>query len=122
MSRTETLNRALRNLQAATGDVEACAVVSEDGLIIASSLPQGLEVGRIAAMSAALMSIGARTGHELRRGKMEQVLVKGSDGYALITGAGAHAVLLALVRKEAKLGLIFYELKQTVGEIAAVLQ
>ena len=116
------LNRALRNLQAATGDVEACAVVSEDGLIIASSLPQGLEEGRIAAMSAALMSIGARTGHELRRGKMEQVLVKGSDGYALITGAGAHAVLLALVRKEAKLGLIFYELKQTVDEIAAVLQ
>ncbi len=49
-------------------------------------------------------------------------LVKGSDGYALITGAGAHAVLLALVRKEAKLGLIFYELKQTVDEIAAVLQ
>ena len=97
-------------------------MVSEDGLIIASSLPQGLEEGRIAAMSAALMSIGARTGHELRRGKMEQVLVKGSDGYALITGAGAHAVLLALVRKEAKLGLIFYELKQTVDEIAAVLQ
>jgi hypothetical protein len=121
MSRTESLSKSLRSLQSSLSDVEASAVVSEDGLIIASALPQGIEEARIAAMSATLLSMGSRTAHELRRGGMEQLFVKGEQGFAIVTGAGRHAVLLVLVRKEAKLGLIFFELRRTTDEIAAIL-
>jgi predicted regulator of Ras-like GTPase activity (Roadblock/LC7/MglB family) len=120
-SRTESLNQSLRSLQTSTPDVEACAVVSEDGLVIASALPQGLDEGRIAAMSATLLSMGARTAVELRRGKLEQLFVRGENGYALVMSAGPHAVLLTLARKEAKLGLIFFELRRTGDDIAAIL-
>jgi len=121
MSRTESFNRSLRGLQSSTPDIEASAVVSEDGLIIASALPQGLDESRIAAMTAALLSIGTRAGTELRRGKLEQIFIKGEHGYTLVMNAGKHAVLLALAGKDAKLGLIFYELRRTADEIATVL-
>ena len=93
MSRTEALNRALTNLQSSSPDIEASAVVSVDGLIIASHLPQGLEEAQIAAMSAAILSIATRTAIELRRGAVEQLFVRGAQGYVLIMQAGPHAVL-----------------------------
>lgn len=121
MSRTESLNRALRSLQAGLADIEASALVSEDGLVIASALPQGVEESRVAAMSAAILAMASRTAGELGRGKLEQVYVKGANGYAILMGAGPHAVLLALARKEAKLGLIFFELSRASEELKNLL-
>ncbi|PLX93684.1 MAG: hypothetical protein C0621_06995 [Desulfuromonas sp.] len=121
MSRIEELNKILSNLQASSSDVEACAIVSEDGLIIASHLPQGVEEERIAAMSAAMLSMGERISIELKRGDLDQLYVKGEQGYFLSMHAGAHAVLIALVRQNAKLGLIFFDLSKAAEATKAVL-
>lgn len=121
MSRTESLNRCLRGLQSSSADIEASAVVSEDGLIIASALPQGIQEERVAAMSAAMLSMGTRTSMELHKGKLEQLMVRGDNGYAIIMNAGDHAVLLVLTNKEAKLGLIFFELNRAVDEVKRIL-
>ncbi len=121
MSRSEDLNNALSNLQASSADIEACAIVSEDGLIIASSLPQGLEETHIAAMSAAMLSMGSRTALELNRGNVQQLFVKGENGYVIIMYAGPHAALLAMARKEAKLGLIFLDLSRAAEEVKNIL-
>lgn len=117
MSRIEQMNKSLSDLQASSSDVEACAVVSEDGLIIASSLPQDMEEERIAAMSAALLSMGERIAIELKRGDVEQLYVKGKEGYFLSMHAGQHAVLIAMTRKNAKLGLIFFDLNKAAKEV-----
>ena len=122
MSRTDDLNNALANLQASSADVEACAVVSEDGLIIASSLPQNLEETHIAAMSAAMLSMGSRTATELKRGALQQLFVKGENGYVIIMYAGPNAALLAMTRKEAKLGLIFLDMSRAADEVKKVLE
>ena len=121
MSRMEELNKALANLQASSSDIEACAIVSEDGLIIASLLPQGVEEERIAAMSAAMLSMGERISLELKRGELEQLYVKGKDGYFLGMHAGDHAVLISLARKDAKLGLIFFDLNRAADATRKVL-
>ena len=121
MTKVERLEAALSNLQTASTDVEASAVVSEDGLIMASLLPRGLEEAQIAAMSAAMLTIGTRTARELERGRVEQIFVKGADGYVVIMAAGAHAVLLGLARKDAKLGLVFLDASRAAEEIRAVL-
>lgn len=121
MSRIDDLNKTLSNLQASSSDVEACAVVSEDGLIIASSLPQGIEEERVAAMSAAMLAMGERISQELKRGSLEQLFVKGKEGYFLSMHAGLHAVLIALVRKDAKLGLIFFDLNKAAEATKAIL-
>jgi len=121
VSRIENLNKTLSTLQASSSDIEACAIVSEDGLIIASSLPQGVEEGRVAAMSAAMLSMGERISVELKRGALEQLYVKGSEGYFLSVHAGAHAVLISMARKDAKLGLIFFDINKAAEEIKKIL-
>lgn len=121
MLRNEALNKALENLQASSSDIEACAIVSEDGLMIATLLPAAHDDGPIAAMSAAMMSIGTRASRELKRGELQQIFVKGENGYVVIMNAGPHAVLLALARKEAKLGLVFLDMSRAADEAKKIL-
>lgn len=116
-NRAEQLNQILEKLQTSSSDIEACAVVSEDGLMIASLLPQGFKDEQVAAMCAAMMSTGTRTTQELNRGALQQLFVKGENGYVIGMYAGANAVLLAIAGKQAKLGLVFLDLSRAVEEI-----
>jgi uncharacterized protein len=116
-SRTESMTKILKELQKGTPDIEASAIVSVDGLIMASALPQDVEEDRVAAMSAAMLSLGERTAQELNRGKLDQVFIHGVDGYVLLMNAGEDAVLTTLVTKDAKLGLIFLDMKRAVDEL-----
>ena len=102
----------LRELQASSPDVEASAVVSVDGLTIASALPQEVEEDRVSAMSAAMLSLGERIASELGRGNLEQVYIKGENGYVLLTAVGEEAVLTVMARKQAKLGLILLDMRR----------
>jgi uncharacterized protein len=119
-SRTEQLVERLRDLQASSGDVEAAAIVSVDGLSMASSLPADIEEDRVSAMSAAMLSLGERISSELGRGELEQVMVKGESGYVILTAVGEEAVLTVLARKDAKLGLIFLDVNRTVEALSGI--
>ena len=116
-TRTENVVKMLKDLQASTPDVEASAVVSLDGLIIASALPADVEEDRMAAMSAAMLSLGERTSEELQKGKLNQVFIKGDDGYVVLMSAGDEAVLSVMARKDAKLGLLFLDMRRTAETI-----
>ena len=120
-SRTQQMIESLRNLQASSPDIEASAVVSVDGLTIASALPQGIEEDRVSAMSAAMLSLGERIASELGRGALEQVYIKGENGYVLLTAVGEEAVLTALARKDAKLGLIFLDMRRATESLNKLL-
>jgi len=111
-SRTELMVARLREMQAASPDIEASAVVSVDGLIMASALPADVEEDRVSAMSAAMLSLGERIASELGRGSLEQVYIRGNMGYVLVTAVGQEAVLTALARENAKLGLVFLEMRR----------
>ena len=107
----------LRELQASSPDIEASAVVSVDGLSIASALPQGVEEDRVSAMSAAMLSLGERISTELGRGLLDQVYIKGKEGYVILMSVGDEAVLTTLVREGAKLGLIFLDMRRTADDL-----
>jgi predicted regulator of Ras-like GTPase activity (Roadblock/LC7/MglB family) len=107
----------LRELQASSPDIEASAIVSVDGLTIASALPQGIEEDRVSAMSAAMLSLGERIASELGRGSLEQVLIKGVGGYVILISVGEDAVLTALSREQAKLGLIFLDMRRATEDL-----
>ncbi len=112
LSRSQQMVDRLRTMQAASPDIEASAVVSVDGLIIASALPVEVEEDRVSAMSAAMLSLGERISGELGRGGLEQVYIKGDKGSIVLTAVGEEAVLTALARQDAKLGLIFLEMRR----------
>jgi predicted regulator of Ras-like GTPase activity (Roadblock/LC7/MglB family) len=107
----------LRDLQVASPDIEASAMVSVDGLSIASALPQGVEEDRVSAMSAAMLSLGERIASELGRGVLDQVYIKGENGYVVLMSVGEEAVLTALANERAKLGLIFLEMRRATEDL-----
>src|SRR3990172_2156351 len=82
--RTDLMVARLRDLQASSPDVEASAVVSVDGLTMASALPGDVEEDRVSAMSAAMLSLGERIASELGRGKLDQGYIKGQTGYVIL--------------------------------------
>ena len=120
LSRTEQMVNRLREMQAASPEIEASAVVSVDGLTMASALPADVEEDRVAAMSAAMLSLGERISSELGRGMLEQVYIRGDSGFVILTSIGEEAVLTALARENAKLGLIFLEMRRAAEDLERV--
>ena len=120
-TRNELLVNRLRSMQAAAPDIEASAIVSVDGLIMASALPANVEEDRVSAMSAAMLSLGERIASELGRGGLEQVYIKGNAGFIILTSVGAEAVLTALAHQDAKLGLIFLEMRRAAEDLAKLI-
>jgi predicted regulator of Ras-like GTPase activity (Roadblock/LC7/MglB family) len=117
-SRTELMVDRLRDLISGTDGVEASAVVSVDGLTMASALPAGVEEDRVSAMSAAMLSLGERIASELGRGVLDQVYIHGNNGYVILMSVGEDAVLTTLAREGAKLGLIFLDMRRAADDLA----
>jgi len=120
-SRTDHMVDRLRDLQASSPDVEASAVVSVDGLTMASALPESVEEDRVAAMSAAMLSLGERIATELGRGNLDQVYIRGKNGFVILTAVGKEAVLTVLARPQAKLGLLFMDMRRTAEDLTELL-
>jgi predicted regulator of Ras-like GTPase activity (Roadblock/LC7/MglB family) len=111
----------LKDLQFSTPDIEASAVVSVDGLIIASALPPDVEEDRVSAMSAAMLSLGERIAGELGRGTLDQVYIRGGNGYVILTAVGEEAVLTVLARQDAKLGLVFLDMRRAAEDLSRLI-
>jgi uncharacterized protein len=120
-SRNEQLIDRLRDLQTASADIEAAAIVSIDGLSIASAMPKDYGEDRVSAMSAAMLALGERIAGELGRGMLDTVYVKGQHGYVILMSIGEDAVLTVLAREQAKLGLIFLDMSRAVKELTKLL-
>lgn len=121
MNRAESMMKLLKGLSSMSPDIEAAAIVDNDGLMIASSLSADFEEGSVSAMTAGLLSLSERVGDELRRGEFEVVMLRGSSGYAILARAGKEAVLTILARSSAKLGLIFLDAGRAAKEIAQLM-
>jgi len=120
-SRNDLMIERLRDLQASSMDVEASAVVSIDGLTIASALPVNMEEDRVSAMSAAMLSLGERIAGELGRGALDQVFIKGKSGFVVLMSAGEEAVLTVLAREQANIGLLFLDMRRATEDLINLL-
>ncbi len=117
----EQMNQILKTLVANTPDLEGAATVSLDGLVLASVLPAGTDEDRVSAMAAALLSLGERTAQELQRGALEQVYVRGDNGYIILMAAGPEAVLEVIAGGGAKLGMVLLDMKRAAQEVTRLL-
>ncbi len=118
---SDQLDQVLINFERNVPHVEAIAIVSTDGLVIASRLPDKVEEDRVGAMGAAILSISKRSGEELSRGEMCRVLIEGENGYLLIRSIGEFAILVALVDKNVRLGMLFFECKRCIAQLNEIL-
>jgi predicted regulator of Ras-like GTPase activity (Roadblock/LC7/MglB family) len=121
-SRSERLDGALSALLTQTPELEAAAVVSFDGLPMAAALPAGMDEDRVAAMSAALLSLGERATQGLGRGDLSQVYIEGETGTVYLVSCDDEAVLVAVASKGAKVGMMLFEVRRAAAVIADVLR
>ena len=119
--REQKIRDTLSKLIKMSSEIEASALVSGDGLIMSSVLPGDVEEDKIAAMSAAILSLGEKASEELGKGELTQVFVEGKSGFVFLMSAKGKAVLVAMAGKKAKLGLVFYDMKNIAKEIANLL-
>ena len=95
----------LKNLNFRVPEIEASAVVTRDGLMVASVLKDQAEPERLAAMCAALLGLADTAAAELQRGVL--LLVHIGDGYVLAISANP----------DIRLGSVLVEAKQTAMKI-----
>src|SRR3954471_5578807 len=122
LSRSARLDQAITDLLREAPEIEAAAVVSFDGLPMASALPGSMDEDRVAAMSAALLSLGERAAQGLGRGELSQVYIEGEAGTVFLVSADDEAVLVAVAAPGAKVGLMLYEVRRAAADVAAVLR
>jgi hypothetical protein len=121
VSRREQLNDVLRAIRAGSPEVIGAAVVSTEDFIIASVFPSDVDEDLIGGMAASLLGVGERISTDLMQAPMEQVFVRTPRGYIIINSIDVNSSLVVLVSKDAKLGLIFLELRRSIAELAAAL-
>src|SRR2546423_7334102 len=122
LSRSARLDQAMADLLREAPELEAAAVVSCDALPMASALPATMDEDRVAAMSAALLSLGERAAQGLGRGELSQVYIEGESGTVFLVSADDEAVLVAVAVRGAKAGMMLYEVRRAAGIVAAALR
>lgn len=121
LSKGDALKTILTSLSATSGDIKSSAVISIDGLVMASNFPADMDEDRVGAMSAAMHAMGERCSSELGAGDIQQVFVKGNTGFVIMIEAGTEGVLTCICSEAAKLGLIFLDMKRAADEVGRIL-
>lgn len=111
------MEERLKQLLISSPEIAASIIVSLDGLTMASALPSTVKEPRVSAMTAVMLSLGDRIASELGRGTLDQVYIKGKIGYVVLLSIGGRAVLTAIARENAKLGLLFLDLHRAAQDL-----
>ncbi|MFX1320895.1 MAG: roadblock/LC7 domain-containing protein [Promethearchaeota archaeon] len=111
----------LKKLKYSIPEIQAVAIITNEGMPIASVLPLEIDDVKISAMTSALLSLAEMTVAEMEKGDFEELYVKGKDGYLIYLQAGPRAVLAVSTTIDVKLGLVFLECKTTCEKIFPIL-
>nr|MDO8133339.1 roadblock/LC7 domain-containing protein [Candidatus Njordarchaeum guaymaensis] len=121
LSLKERLARILKELTTSTQGIDGTLLVRPDGLIVSSWIPSLPDGSVAAAMSAALLNIGANVMKQLELGELKRVVVSGGTGDIVLVKAGEDMILSAVTRRGTSLGMAFLELGRTSERISRAL-
>lgn len=89
--------KILHDLEA-DADVEGSCIVSRDGLLIYSDMPDTLHPEAFAAMTATLLGAAEAAMDEVKKGIPQKVVVEGKNFYIITIGAGPKALLTVITQ------------------------
>ena len=107
----EKLTRILQKLTS-TGDVEGAAVITRNGLLIASNLSEDIKGETLAAMAAAMTGAAETAVRELKKSSPERIIVESKNTKLIAMGAGEQAILTCIVNPDAQLGLVLIQMNK----------
>lgn len=91
------LEKLLSDLNGTT-NAEASAIISKDGLLMASDTPQGkdIHVETFAAFSAMIIGSAERSARALNKCAPERVVIETKEGSVIVSDAGSSALLVVM--------------------------
>ena len=101
--------------------VEAAVVLGRDGLLIDSQGVPGLDPEDLAARIPSIIGPADDLGNAVGRGDLVTAVLEHRDGLAIISVLNADAVLVVLVRPDANVGQLLFELRRNREHIAALI-
>ena len=96
-------------------DLEALAVVNAEGIKVAFFSEKGTDPDLLSAVSSAVLSTGKMVTKNLEHGYLEQVLIRGEEGFTILAGAGDY-ILIGASRDLHNVGLAMQIIKRYVPE------
>lgn len=106
-----------------SANVKASAIVSNEGLLIASNMDPKMHAETFAAMTALLRNTAQMTMETVGKGVPDRLIVDINDGTRLVTvGAGSRALLTACIkRSDGDMGLDLAELQYCADKIRSII-
>ncbi len=122
IDRGKAIEQALSDLKASSSDILGAAVVSMDGLMIASYLPlKEVDPEGVGAMSAALLGLSKKAAQALNLGEFKEVYIKSQEGTIHLYAISEEGVLAVLARQDANIGMINLESRRAAKQIGEIL-
>lgn len=118
--RLRRISKMLSELERKTS-LEAIALVSKSGLRIACATSTVVDADLFSASAAVLINIGEKTTRELRHGNLNDVILRGENGFTIVTEVTPHTMLVASCKEMHKLGYYMALLKNYTKRIAQIL-
>lgn len=118
-AKIKKLEEILKQLEA-DSEVDGCALVSDRGQLMATALHKGVDEKAVSAMAAALVSIGSRVGSVLNSGDPKNIVIEGADKTVIVRKV-SNAALIATAPKDAKIGLIDFEMDKASASVESTL-
>jgi predicted regulator of Ras-like GTPase activity (Roadblock/LC7/MglB family) len=109
----EAIMQILREAEQSVEGVQGVAVVSTDGLPMASAVETKMGEAELAALASSMLSIGSTAMDNLKKGELDSIYVKCDKGYILLRYSGPLAVVIFITEENARLGPLLLELKRT---------
>ena len=122
ISKKEAFARIIRELELEVGDIKGSAIITKNGLLVASKLPRDVDTETFAAMSAAMYGAAETAILEIKGGHMFRVYTETDNATLVAVNAGPTAIVVALVRPGANLGLVLSGIKKTTMEVRRLMR
>jgi len=118
---SKLVRTVLLELSHSSAEVEASAVVSIEGVTIASSLREGVDSDQVGVMCASLLALAETASSEFKRGKLKQLMIDAECGFVLIVHVDEMAALVLVTQTSNNVGMVFLEASKTAQHIAKIL-
>ncbi|MBF6212377.1 roadblock/LC7 domain-containing protein [Nocardia puris] len=119
-SKPRSLDWLLDDLVERLPDVRYAVVLSTDGLLLGhGSAMDRADAERFCAMASTLHGVARSAGNHFEAGGVCQTVVELDRAVLFITAAGDNACLALLTAETANMGMVAYEMNQTVQRVGA---
>ncbi len=118
-SRSARLHRSLQDLVKQSSHIRGALIVSNEGFLVEAAMEDAETVGPIAAN---LYDLSEKAIQRISQGNLQRVIVDASEGTIAMVPAGPHAMLVAVINKQAKLGVIVEMMARWARLVAALME